>query len=97
MSGVTSIGEPTSKAERLGLQFEHRLPTEHMLDSMDGYLCEVYTPVARARAIIQAHFDEMMSAPEEAPSILLPEAAILELQDALELIQALESKVCKGW
>lgn len=94
MSGVRG---PTSKAERLGLQFKHRLPTEHMLDSMDGYLCEVQTPVARARAIIQAHFDEMMSAPQEVPSVLLPEAAILELQDALELIEALESKVCKGW
>ena len=47
--------------------------------------------------IIQAHFDEIMSAPHEVPSILLPEAAILELQDALELISALESKVCKGW
>ena len=38
-----------------------------------------------------------MSAPQEVPSVLLPEAAILELQDALELIEALESKVCKGW
>ncbi len=97
MSGVTTIGGQTSKAERLGLQFKHRLPTEHMLDSVDGYLCEVHTPVARAHAIIQAHLDEMMSAPEEVPSILLPEAAILELQDALELIEALESKICKGW
>ncbi len=97
MTSVTIIEGPTSKAQRLGLQFKHRLPTEHKLDSVDGYLCEVYTPVARARAIIQAHFDEMMSAPEEVPSILLPEAAILELQDALELIGALESKVCKGW
>ena len=82
MSSVTSIEGPTSKAQRLGLQFKHRLPTEHMLDSVDGYLCEVYTPVARARAIIQAHFDEMMSAPEEVPSVLLPEAAILELQES---------------
>ena len=97
MSSVTSIEGPTSKAERLGLQFKHRLPTEHMLDSVDGYLCEIQTPVARAHAIIQAHFDEMMSGPEEVPSVLLPEAAILELQDALELIGALESKVCKGW
>ena len=87
----------TSKAERLGLQFKHRLPIEHMLDSADGYLCEVQIPVARARAIIQAHFDAMMSAPHEVPSILLPEAAILELQDALELLSALESKVCKAW
>ncbi len=97
MSGVTGIGDPTSKAERLGLQFKHRLPIEHMLDSTDGYLCEVQIPVARARAIMQAHLDEMMSAPHEVPSILLPEAAVLELQDALELIGALESKVCKGW
>ena len=97
MSSVTSIEGPTSKAERLGLQFKHRLPIEHMLDSTDGYLCEVHIPVARARAIIQAHLDEMMSAPHEVPSILLPEAAVLELQDALELIAALESKVCKGW
>ena len=97
MTEATTIDGQTSKAERLGLQFKHRLPIEHMLDSTDGYLCEVRTPVARAHAIIQAHFDEMMSAPEEMPSILLPEAAVLELQDALELIQALESKVCKGW
>ena len=61
-----------------------------MLDSVDGYLCEIQIPVARARAIIQAHFDEMMSAPHEVPSVLLPEAAILELQDALELIEALQ-------
>ena len=97
MSSVTSIEGPTNKAERLGLQFKHRLPIEHMLDDVDGYLCEVQIPVARARAIIQAHLDEMMSAPHEVPSVLLPETAVLELQDALELIQALESKVCKGW
>ena len=94
---MTTISGQTSKAERLGLQFKHRLPIEHMLDSTDGYLCEVHIPVARARAIIQAHFDDMLANPHEVPDVSLCEAALLEIQDAIDLIEALESKVCKGW
>ena len=87
---MTTPGGQTSKAQRIGLQFKHCLDTEHMFHTLDGYLCEIRIAVTRAQAIIKVHYDDMLANPDEVPDVSRCEAALLEIQGTIELIEDLQ-------